>query len=140
MDHKISTTVEDVRRSSTKKDGSPYIDKNKKPFTVVSIKLSETLINDQDWNGWCSVMDYSNDFNYQQGDHISGYITKRVIDDRIFWNFRKPSKLDDLEERVTALEDQFAQRFGQTTRPQSQPEPVEVEPVREDEEDLDLPF
>lgn len=141
MDHKISTTIEGISKKSTKKDGTPYIDKNKKPFTVVSIKLSEDLINDTDWNGWCSFMDYSNDFQSNTGDHLTGIISKRVVDDKVFWNYRQPSRLDELEERVLAIENILANK-GSVASVQDDtedfPEPDEVTP--EDDEDIDLPF
>lgn len=141
MDHKINTTIEGISKKSTKKDGSPYIDKNKKPFTVVSIKLSEDLINDTDWNGWCSFMDYSNDFQLNTGDSITGIISKRVVDDKIFWNYRQPSRLDELEERVLAIENILANRSSLANTPDDTEDfPDEMEVTPEDDEDIDLPF
>ena len=141
MDYKINTRVENISRRTTKKDGTPYTDKNKKDFTVVSIKLSDRLIDDPDWKGWCSVMDYGNDFMYREGDVIKGYVSKRIVDDKLFWNFRKPSKIDELEERVEALEEKVS-KMGQDV-PQAQVKeeyPIDEEvPVVEDE-DIDLSF
>jgi len=139
MDYKIDSQVEGVSRKGTKKDGSPYIDKNKKTFSVVSIKLSERLIDDMDWKGWCSVMDYGNDFMFKEGDTIKGYISKRMVDDQIFWNFRKPSKIDELEERIEILEKRIKGTVLDEVEKEDDDFPVD-EDIAPDEEDLDLPF
>jgi len=139
MEHKINTTIEAISKKSTKKDGTPYIDKNKKPFTVVSIKLGEDLINDTDWSGWCSFMDYSNDFQLNTGDRITGVISKREVDDKIFWNYRFPSRLDDLEERIEAIENILANRKEPETLEEVAEEDYPEEVVDEEEE-IDLPF
>ena len=145
MDYKVNAIIENLSRKNVKKDGTPYIDKNRKPFSVVSIKISAGAINDPDWNGWCSFMDYSNDFTLNQGQMLKGYISKRSVDTSVFWNFRKPSKIDELEERIIALEED---RWGTNGKPQ--PAPVEEEQVPDeysdtpigsgDDDDLDLPF
>ena len=129
---KINVDIQAIVRKDTKKDGTPYIDKNKKPFSVVSINVGENLINDKDWNGWCSVMDYGNDFMMESGERLTGMISKREVDDKVFWNFRKFSRVDLLEDRILALEDHV---FGN-----KMVEEVEEKVEEDDDEDLDLPF
>lgn len=145
MDYKINSQIEGIARKSNKKDGSPYIDKNKKTFSVVSIKLSKDLINDMDWSGWCSVMDYGNDFMFKEGEMLRGYISKRTVDDQIFWNFRKPSKVDELEERIEILEERLEalDKGGSHKMTVDQEEEIADDTLSQpmaDEEELDLPF
>jgi hypothetical protein len=133
MEQKIKTRIEAIVSKSTRKDGTKYVDKNGKPFDVVSIKVDESIINDSTFNGWISTIDYTGEYaTIREGETLEGYLSSRVVDDKTFWNFRKPSRLDELEERIARLEDLHD---GQ--------EPAGTQETEEDEEEVgydDLPF
>jgi hypothetical protein len=121
--------IEKIYYNTANKDKKPYIDKNGKPFAIANIYVDKNLIDDPDFEGKISYFDADGDaVNWQEGMELEGMIEKN---DKGFFNFKKPSRLSLLEERVEKLEKYC---FGDT-------EDKKDEPKKNEETDADgLPF
>lgn len=122
----MKITVQKIYISDKKRDGSPLVSKQGKPYKKISIKTAEYP------DKWLSGF-YSDDMrDWSEGD------TKDVIVEQNgdFLNFKLPTKTDGLEERVRILEGQIKvlQAFikGQDEASQMPPEDVPEEIQVED--------
>lgn len=121
MDTHLKTiTINKIYRNTEKKDGTKYVDKNGKPFMVVVIKTTGK-------DGQEVGMSYC-DYKGETAEYKEGDIVKLSIErNGEYLNFRPPSKVDALEERVAALE-AIAVSTGVVTPnvPPSTPQPAPV--------------
>ncbi len=91
-------TIEKIYRSTTKKDGSPLINKYKKPYTLVNImaegKKYTLFDNDGETESWV------------EGDTIpSGWeVEESVYNGEPQFTLKKPNKQFLLENRVASIE------------------------------------
>ena len=84
--------LDKIFRNTTRKDGTPYVDKRGKGFTVVVIQSGQSKAS------YCDYEDKTAE--WQIGDTVQVSIEKNGE----YTNFSPPSKLDLLEMRVEALE------------------------------------
>ena len=85
--------------SDKKKDGTPYIDKNNKPYKRTAIQLEET---GEDW--WSSIFAAEKAELWNEGDKID--VTLEEKDG--FKNFRLPSKNDKLYAELASIKTRLA--------------------------------
>lgn len=104
----MQVKILDVQRYPTRKDGTPYVQKNGKPFTIVKIKVqgrqNEIWASGFDSDGWTKEWKAGEiiDVSIEEGDMYNGQKQ---------WKFAQITRLDllitdvkKLDERVTALE------------------------------------
>ena len=90
-------TIKNIFRNDTKKDGTPYKDRNGKPFRVV-VLVPETEDGQSVKLSYC---EYSNKTdNWNPGDEVLVAVERNGD----FLNFKPASKVDLLEHRVEKLE------------------------------------
>lgn len=121
-----------VFKSDKTKDGTLFKDKNGKPFYKIAIKT------DKFGEDWYSCLAFGKDdpvMNLKEGDEK----TLNVWQDGQWKNFKLPSKLDILEDRVTAIERKLNSLTSAGTKVPDFSEVDEVPPVNafNDEE---IPF
>lgn len=126
--------IDEIYWNATNKGGVPYTVKKGsnagKPFKMVSIKTDGQYISCADFDGWTESL--------QQNMTATLLIEKNGE----YWNFKKPTKSDELEKRVARLEEAVKTLWGERQhRPVKEEmanEPLPPEPPAPDE--LGLPF
>lgn len=95
------TNVE-IRRVASfdeKKDGSPYTTKAGKPFKKVLIDVSPDCIDDMEFTGAMSMLDFDGlTDDWSEGTKITG----KIIHDGDYWNFELPKV--SAKDRIAELE------------------------------------
>lgn len=83
---------------NTKKDGSPLVTKDGKPFKKVLIDVSPDIVDDPTFTGKLSMLDFDGvTDNWKEGTLITG----KVVHDGDYWNFVLPK--DNLKDTVEKL-------------------------------------
>jgi|GEM_PF-2716950 len=98
--------IEKISFFDTKKDGSPLITRDGKPFKKVLIDIDPDTIPNMDstFTGKLSMLDFDGVAdNWKVGDAITG----KIIHDGEYWNFQVPKV--DLRTRVAELERENAE-------------------------------
>jgi hypothetical protein len=96
--------IEKIAFFDTKKDGSPLITRDGKPFKKVLIDIDPYSIEDLEFTGKLSMLDFDGVAdNWKVGDTITG----KIINDGEYWNFQVPKV--DLRTRVAELEKENAE-------------------------------
>lgn len=131
MKQTITTKITKVFKNDKKKDGTPLLDKNGKPFWKVAIKTEAT--GDQ----WYSCLAFRNDDAVMRINEGAAY-TILVWEENGFSNFKIPTKTDLLEDRVTALEASvFGNKEGTANVGRV---PTAIEYPEEEIDPMDIPF
>ncbi len=93
------TKLTKVYISDKKKDGTKLIDKNGKQYHKIAIKIADEQYRDEYLSGFL----YDDDdprFQWKEGDEVTIVIERNGE----YVNFKVPSRLDMIEERVSAIE------------------------------------
>lgn len=94
--------IEKIYYNTANKDGKAYVDKNGKPYAIANMYVDENLVDDPEFNGKISFFDGDGTATaWKEGMELEGQIEKN---DRGYFNFKLPSRLSILEERVAILE------------------------------------
>lgn len=117
-----------VATKNTDKDGNPLKDKNGKPYWRVGIQT------DKYGDQWLSTLAFNTEdraYKLEQGQEVNIVVEKKGE----FMNFKLPTKLDILEQRVAILEDWVRKQQPQGGQPTGG-----VEYPTEDINPEDVPF
>jgi hypothetical protein len=104
--------IENISTYNTKKDGSPLITKNDNPYKKVLLEVDENCIDDIEFNGRLSMLDFDNvTEDWEEGTEITG----KIIHDGDWWNFELPKinyrdENKQLKERIAELEEQLEKK------------------------------
>jgi len=90
--------IERIVRSKTNKEGKPYITKDGRPYERVAIQVSEME------GTWLSGFGNSQNQDWKEGDFVEIEITTNEKDGKTYYNFRMPSDLEQVKNRLTILE------------------------------------
>ena len=119
------------------KDDKPYMTKANKPFKIVNIKVDEDPKNPKEYDGKylsCMAFNPEDDWLFWEvGDEVNILVEKNGE----FWNFKRPSKLDILENRVKILEDFM---LGGGKEEEEDLPILEEEEVKKPKRDESIPF
>lgn len=92
----------EIRRITSfdkKKDGTPILTKQGKPYKRVLIDIDPSVVDDEEFTGKLSMLDFDNvSDDWSEGDKITGTVTRNGD----FWNFELPKT--NLKDRVRELE------------------------------------
>ena len=117
--------IKKIIRKDRNKEGKLYINKNGKPFTLISLQICGEEAEEMGMNNeWISG--FANDYNaeWKDGDIIDIAITEsKGKNGQLYKNFKnlvqRSSRLDRIEARLTALE---GGKIGTVGNPESMPE------------------
>jgi len=92
----MKATITAIQRKTQDQDGNAYIGKNGQPYTRLLIQCTEKP------SVTLSGFDGKDTKEWKEGSVVEILEEERKVGDKIYWNFRVPSKL---ELRVKKLED-----------------------------------
>jgi len=119
------------------KDEKPYKTKKGEPFSKVTIKIAKDPKNPQEWDDkYISGLSFNPTdacLQWKIGDEVDITIGRNGE----FWNFRTPTRLDRLENRIKTLED-FMLNGGEKLPAgmDSIPTTTATEAIKQNKEDL----
>ena len=92
-------TVKKVYINTTNKAGEPLIDKNKNPYKLIALETTDGIKASM-FCGKFGQKDLEVIQTWQEGQAIRISLEQNGV----YWNFSLPTKIDELEARVIALE------------------------------------
>ncbi len=107
--HKLKARIERITIYETARSGEPLVatgrDGMKRPYVNVMMNVPTDAVDDVDFNGRVSFLDFNGISNSWNVDtEIEGIVVKKIVGDKIYWNFKIPRSEDALELRVSELE------------------------------------
>ena len=147
--------IEKIYRSTTNRDGKPYVSSKGNPFTKVDIYIDARAIEDPKFEGKMTYFDYyDNTANWDIGSQITGEIVKNEVGDKTYFNFNLPAsgkkaldlEIKQLKQDVQELQEEV---FGKKLEAKKEEvkdalnfskEALKEEPKEEEDDEFDLPF
>jgi hypothetical protein len=128
--------IESISTYNTKKDGSPLVTKNGNPFKKVLLEVDSNCIDDMEFNGRLSMLDFDNvTDDWDEGTEISG----KIIHDGDWWNFELPRR--NLKQEIEELEKENKELKEKIERLENKPKgKIRNDPDEEIDLENDLPF
>ena len=97
--------IKGIKIYSSNKEGEPLIDRKGRKYKRVFLTLGDGIINDTEWEGTASYLDYYDDSgDWREGTELDGEIKKNEVNGKVFWNFYKMRPVDALTDRIVSLE------------------------------------